>query len=188
MPQKDQTQRKGILLTTAARTLVDLGAVASEQEVEAALENALRRGLVTLPALRDRLADLGASGRNGVGTIRHLLDVRGDGTPPTESELETLFLPIIRRAGLPPPHRQFVVRDHRRFVARVDFAYPERQLAIEVLGAEFHLGKDAWHNDMARRNQLVLVGWKVIELSWLDAARRPVQAAGTLRDAWRRAA
>src|SRR5215510_7052004 len=50
--------------TTVARTLLDLGAVLRPAQVEYALDDALRRGLVTMDDLRALLRRVGARGRN----------------------------------------------------------------------------------------------------------------------------
>jgi hypothetical protein len=66
LPQ-DVTSVRGIPVTTPARTLFDLAGIYQTGMVELALENALRRGLVTMPELDAtvrRLSRRGASGRS----------------------------------------------------------------------------------------------------------------------------
>src|SRR5438552_2925460 len=68
---------EGIQTTTVARTLIDLAAVARVEAVEEALDDALRRNLVSIALVRSRLDDLsGRGGRHGVSIIRRLLDAR----------------------------------------------------------------------------------------------------------------
>jgi very-short-patch-repair endonuclease len=71
-----------------------------------------------------------------------------------ESPPETRLRPMIRRAGLPDPVAQFSVRHEGRVVARVDFGYPEQQLAIEYDGA-WHGQRDQFTKDRARLNRLL---------------------------------
>jgi very-short-patch-repair endonuclease len=66
-----------------------------------------------------------------VAALRELLD-RHDITL-TDSELERRFLPIARRAGLPPPLTQ---QDVNGF--RVDFYWPELGLVVETDGLRYH--------------------------------------------------
>lgn len=158
----DHTTLDGIPVTTVARTLLDLGAVCPPPVVEMALERALRRELVTLTELNDVVEALGRRGRNGVGVLRDLVAVRDPRSAPTESEMETLLRRVLGRHGLPTPVAQFVIRDGTRFVARVDFAYPEQRIAIEYDSLDHHMGREAHIRDNARRNEIVRLDWTLV--------------------------
>lgn len=149
----------GIPVTTPERTLLDLGAVCHPSVVEMALDAAEKRELVTLDSVRATLARLGRSGRNGVGTLRALLEERSPGRQPTESEMETLMLQVLRRWGLPEPVTQYEIRRAGRFVARVDAAYPQWHIAIEYDSYEHHAGRKAHDRDSARRGKIIAAGW-----------------------------
>ena len=116
---------EGIPVTTPERTLLDLGAVSHESVVDLAFDAAERRELVTLDSVRATVTRLGRSGRNGVGTLRRLLDARSPDRKPTDSEMETMTLQVLRRRGFPEPITQYEIRSGSRFVAKVDAAYPE---------------------------------------------------------------
>jgi hypothetical protein len=45
--------------------------------------------------------------------------------------METLLARALRQNGLPAPVPQFEIFDQGRFVARVDFAYPDERIVIE---------------------------------------------------------
>jgi hypothetical protein len=117
------------------------------------LDAAERRELVTRQSLRLMLRRLGRSGRSGVGTLRRLLDARSPGRKPTESEMETMLVQVLRRHGFPEPFTQYKIRCAGRFVARVDAAYPEWRIAIEYDSYEYHAGRKAHDRDNARRNK-----------------------------------
>ncbi|HEV3472954.1 MAG TPA: hypothetical protein VG408_07075 [Actinomycetota bacterium] len=157
----DRAGVKGIPLTSATRTLLDLGAVTSRDDLELALEAALRKRLTSIPTLLSKLEETGR-GRRGVASLRHLLEMRGTDVAPTGSPLETRFAQFARRHRLPRMTRQFDIRDGSRFIARVDFAVPEARLAIEVLGYRWHSGRKDWHRDVARLNRLTEMGWRVL--------------------------
>lgn len=175
LPAQDVTSVEGIPATTASRTLIDLGAVTSVQVVERALESALRQGLTSIWHLIGRLDELGKPGRNGVGAIRTVLRARDPRLAPTGSELETMLSALISRSHLPNPQRQFNISDADGFIGRTDFAYPAQFLVLEVQSARWHLEKDRWLSDMERRNRLMLLGWRILELPWQDIVRRPLQ-------------
>ncbi len=157
----------GIPVTSAARTLLDLGSGCSPLTVEMAVDNALRRGLVSLTDLSRLLDRLGRSGRNGAGILRSILDERG-GRAPTESEMETLLLAVIKRQGLPAPVLQHVVIDDGGFVARCDAAYPDAKIAIEYESYQHHIGRIPLVRDSARRNRMIAAHWIVITATAVD--------------------
>ena len=135
-----------IPVSTVARTLVDLGAVVSKSTVERAVEHALHRELVTVPRLWATVTRLGKQGRNGVGVLRHVLVRRGRSAP-TESQMETRLVQMLRHQGLPEPVRQHVVMVDGTFVGRVDLGYPQWRIAIEYQSIEHHAHAEALRHD-----------------------------------------
>src|SRR2546430_4158695 len=83
-----------------------------------------------------------------------VLVLRPAAAPPTESLLETLMVQLARTVpGLGPPVRQLEVFDeHGQFVARVDLAWPELGLFIELDGQQ-HTGQPVYD---ARRETAVV--------------------------------
>ena len=173
--------RRGVPTTDPARTLVDLGAVLPGWAVEDALDRALVRRLVTMASVEAALDHLADRGRNGAGVLREVLDRRALGADRPDGLLEPRMARLLRRHGLPPAVFQHEVHDGRRFVARVDFAYPDRRVAIEVDGWESHASPAALQADLARQNALVALGWTVARFTWLDVVRRPADVASTIR-------
>jgi very-short-patch-repair endonuclease len=169
----DTTEVDGIPVTMVERTLVDLGAVCSPPVVEMALDNALRRELVTHRSVFTILDRIGKQGRNGVGVLRQILRERDLGEQPTESPKETELLRLIRNAGLPMPSTQVDIRHRGRFVARVDFAYPDARLVIEYDSRSHHVGVVEMERDSARRNLLVAA-----DMTVLVATQRDLSSGG----------
>ncbi len=165
--------RDGLPVTGPRRTLVDLGAVVRPRRVGQALDDALARRLVTLDGVRDELDAVARRGRRGAGVLRAVLDERcGEGRQP-DSVLEARMLRLCRDHALPMPVCQFEVRAGRRLLGRVDFAFPELRLAIEVDGYAHHSSPEAFQRDRARQNDLVGAGWTVLRFTWDDLHRRP---------------
>jgi very-short-patch-repair endonuclease len=70
----------------------------------------------------------------------------------------------LSEAGLPEPARQLsTVASGRRY--RIDLAYPDHRLAIELDGWSHHRTRSAFDNDRARGNQLELAGWTVLRFT-----------------------
>jgi very-short-patch-repair endonuclease len=88
---------------------------------------------------------------------------------------------LLRDGGLPPAQFQFVVcTPDGRFLAEVDFAYPELLLAIEVDGYDTHGSPRAMAKDFVRQNGLVPFRWHVLRFTWYQVVRQPRAVAATI--------
>ncbi len=172
--------RHRIPVTSIERTLFDLGSVIAPKYVDIAIESAVRKGLTSIPDLRDFLRKRGGRGRRGAGVLRELLSLREEGDTPTDSPMETELFTLIVRAGLPRPVRQYCVYDQGRFVARVDLAYPEERIAIEADSRTWHSSPLAQQTDLDRQRALERIGWVVRRVPWYDL-RSPSKIAGGIR-------
>ncbi len=47
----------------------------------------------------------------------------------------------------------------------LDFAYPEKRLAIETDGYRWHASRERFETDRTKGNELVLAGWRVMRLT-----------------------
>ena len=168
--------------TTSTRTLLDVGSVISQKALEEALDSALRQRRTSLDRLRDGVERVGGRGSRGPAALNTLLEARGD-VVPTDSALETRLSRLLRRYHLPQPQRQVKVRDGQRFVGRVDFAYPELKIAIEVQSHRWHSSWGARCSDMDRLNRLQTLGWIIIQVTYEDLERRPDEVARRIRAA-----
>lgn len=179
----DVVEEGGLRVTSVERTLLDLGAVVDDPILERSLECALRRHDADLGRLRARARAMRTPGARG---LDRLLTRRGD-VPPTESDAETLFLQLARRAGMPDPARQFgVLLGGRR--CRLDFAWPALRLAVEVDGFEVHGSPSALHADLQRQNHLMLDGWLLLRFTWRAITGSPRSVEADLQRAWKLAA
>lgn len=191
LPASDVTEVAGFRVTTVVRTLIDLGEVVGADLVERALESALRHRYTTPEELSVALAPGSKLGprRRGTGALRSLLTARPGGQVPTESDAETLFVQLVRRAGLPPPQRQFVVYTPEGMF-RLDFAWPFVRVAVEIDGAAAHASASALTRDLRRQNAVVVAlagaGWILLRFSYADLVdeRLIKQTSTKLVEAW----
>jgi hypothetical protein len=174
----------GIRVTGLVRTLFDLAGVVEPPIFELAAESAFRKDASLYGELATRLDHFGAHGRNGTAVVREFLRARDPAAAPTESLLETAFLPLVRAAGLPPPVRQYRVYDGPRCVIRLDFAYPDRRLGIRVHGYGCHMGRRQWVKDQDQGNLLTVLTWSVLDFSWQHLCERPADVVTVLRRAY----
>jgi very-short-patch-repair endonuclease len=171
----DISRVRRIPVTTPARTLLDLGAVAPAEVVEPALEDALMRRMVTFKLLLNTLERLGGSGRNGAGVLRALVEERDPATAPTQSMLEDLLYRVIRRGGLPAPVRQYEVAG-----VRLDGAFPHVRLGIEADSRVWHGGRLDVQRNATKANILLAHGWRVLRFTWFDLTRRAGYVVGSI--------
>lgn len=178
----DITRIGSVPATTVARMFVDLAGDAPFAAVEVGLDDALRRKLTTIDRIR-RAIERGGR-RRGIEDLRDLLNDRDNDAIP-ESVLETRLYRRIIEDGLPVPKRQYVVRDDGRFIARVDLAYPEHKLAVEAEGFEPHAQRAQFDRDRERANDLTLLGWRIIVVTWPRLRERPDEVSESIRRALR---
>jgi very-short-patch-repair endonuclease len=174
-------RRSGIPTTPIERTLLDLGAVSRRGLVELAIDHARRRGLTDWDHLLTCLVSHARRGRDGVGTLRAILDDHSAEVRATDSGFERLVYVRLVEAGLPRPVLQYEVHvDGRTY--RLDLAYPDLKLAIELDGS-IHLRRDVWEKDHARQNALMLDGWTILRFTWRDYTEHQTRLVSEVRAA-----
>jgi putative AbiEi antitoxin of type IV toxin-antitoxin system/uncharacterized protein DUF559/transcriptional regulator with AbiEi antitoxin domain of type IV toxin-antitoxin system len=182
IPKEDITTIDGIPVTKPARTLLDLASTEPDAVVERCLDDALRRRLVSLSFLERWLADPRRKRHRGAALMGRLLEARAT-LGVTESPLEAQALTLLRSAGLPIPMLQYIVEEDGRFVARLDLAYPEKRVALEIDGFRFHDTRESFDTERARGNELQAIGWKVLRLTSQHLERSPEEVAEWIRRA-----
>jgi hypothetical protein len=130
-----------------------------------------------------RLDQLAAPpGRRGSRALRAVLAAwNGDALPAGVAEMRVVR--ELLAAGLPDPVRQHEVFHQGVFVARVDLAYPERRLAMELDGFRWHAGRGPFRSDRLRRNRVEAAGWRLLEAAPEDVGDLVRHAAAILRRA-----
>lgn len=196
LPPERIVEVAGFQCADRLQALVDLAHRLDDDRWEQALESAARIEPTVVQHLWSELPHLGRQRIRGTRRIRRVLLLRPDGAPATESLLETLMVQIARLVpSLPPPERQVDVYDRwGRFVARVDLAWPELGLFLELDG-QHHLGQPVY--DASRETAVVAAtGWLCGRFTWdectlhrmhtarrleaiaAQARHRPLRAAG----------
>lgn len=137
---QDTTSVRGIPVTTVARTLVDLAAVLGPGALARAChEAAIRYG--NSPAQVEAVLKRRPTAA-GAGDLRRVLC--GE-VPVTLSKLESGFLALLRRSGLPLPETNRRAGRHW-----VDCRWPDRRLTVELDSYRYHHTRHAWEQDHNR--------------------------------------
>jgi len=106
--------------------------------------------------------ELTASGRAMPKKGQGKRSAKGEG-----SELEEAFLAAVRLHGLPMPETEYRFHKKRRW--RVDFAWAEARVAVEVEGGIWsngrHVRGSGFEADCEKYNELALAGWLLIRVT-----------------------
>ena len=159
---------RGLRVTALSRSLVDSWPLLEPVRRRPLLLDLVRQRLVGLAEVRASLAE-----RPNVGGHRSLaqaIDLADDGC---QSELEAMgVLSVFRHRTLPLSTGQFTVTvAGRRF--RLDRAWPEAMLGVELDGARFHTEPEDRRRDLARDSALASVGWVVLRFTYADVLQDP---------------
>ncbi len=182
MDEADHKNLRGIVVTTGARTIIDLAAVVSEEELAFLVEEAWRKQIATPQFVRKRLKVLAKKGRR-IGALREILKDTDTRSKPLESALEVKVWRMLKNSGLPLPRPNYEFRDDFGQPGHVDFAYPHCDLAIECDGFEFHNNPKAFEDDRLRAQRLAAVGWRVMPLTWKQVKNEEAKVLERIRHA-----
>lgn len=165
---------QGFPATSVARTLADLSASLTLEQLVSGMDSALTAGTVS----RAELAEVCARwvGRPGVELLARAtpLAAVGSGSP-----LESRIRLILVGGGLPEPTLQIVVVING-CTYRIDMGYLAHLVAIEGDGRDPHSLPDALFNDRVRQNALTNAGWQPLRFTWDDVTGRPGYVLATV--------
>jgi len=147
------------------RTVIELSRPMTVAELGKVVDDFLRRKLLGLEELRERVDRTRPAPGRSVATLRQVLVKGLPGYDPGESELEGRIARIIDAHELPRPTQQHRVSYGKRRY-RIDFAWPDRKLYLEGNGFGWHMLATDLDGDARRQNDLVLDGWVPIEITW----------------------
>jgi restriction endonuclease-like protein len=165
----ERVRRAGIVVTTPARTLVDLADVAARRTLERAIDEADYLDL-------DWSGAAPRHGRSGSGLLASVLAVHTPGSTRTRSELEELFLAFCEDRGFPRPEVNVCIEGYE-----CDFVWREPRLIVETDGAAAHGTHRARERDRVRDAVLQVEGWRVIRVTWVRLLREGEALAEQLR-------
>lgn len=167
-----RTVHARIPVTTPIQTIIDIAPGLTPAELETAINQADYHGLTTPERIWNALD--GFAGQPGVRPVRLLLERHAYVV--TDTELERLLIPIVRRAGLPPPLTQVWVNG-----VRVDFYWPELGLVVETDGERGHRGPLRQTNDRRREHAHLVAGLTVIRFTRVQVKFEPHHVEQVLR-------
>ena len=148
------TEERGLALTT--KPLTALIAAVELPDGTAFLDRMLQTGQVDLDDLLKAVD--GATGMHGIVEARRLVKIASSDS---ESEAERLFVRLLKEWGVTGWVQQLKLGRWR-----MDFAWPEYCLAVEISGWSYHRDSQRHGNDLAKANFLQEVEWSELQYDW----------------------
>ena len=157
----ERVRRHGIVVTTPARTIVDLADVVRRRRT-------LERAIDEADYLRlDWTQAAPRHGRRGSGLLASVLAVHTPGTTRTLSELEEMFLALCDSSGFPRPEVNSSIEGYL-----CDFVWRDQRLIVETDGGQAHGTRRAKERDPIRDADLQIAGWRVIRVTSMRLSRQ----------------
>lgn len=161
-------RQDGIRLTSPTRTMFDCSDLLGGRKTASILEQLINENKGTFVTHASTVARLAGSSRPGTRTMLAVINSRPAWRAALQSELELLVLHEIQRQGLPTPEVQLALTlpDGRRI--RLDFAWPNAKLALEVDHPFWHAGAEESAKDKRRDLIMATIGWQTVRVTDLD--------------------
>jgi very-short-patch-repair endonuclease len=169
----------GIPTTGVEATLRLLAHLVDGETLEVACEDARRRRLTSVAALRAYLDRWQQRGRPGLVKLRQLLDEL-DPVHPARSKLEVLTRRLLVANGLGGFVRELpLTTGRRRF--RYDFAFVDERVILEVNGRRWHDDPADFERDQEKWSLPARHGYRLVFATWDTVTRHPERLVAELR-------
>ena len=171
----------GLPTTGVEATLLRLAHLLDPEAFEIACEDARRRRLTSVPALRRYLERHARRGRVGVASLRRALDEL-DPEHPARSVLEVRTRRLLVAHGLDDFVREFPL-EWRGHTYRYDFAFPTHRVILETNGRRWHDDATDYEHDNEKWSVPGRWGYRIVFATWGKLDRRPEELIDELRAA-----
>ncbi len=164
--------RQGLLITSPARTLLDMAPRMMDKALKRRVNEARRAEILTLADLADVIDRF--PHHPGGKRLKPLLTVKGG---PTRSEWEDKFPAFCQQYGLPEPVMSTFVAGYE-----ADALFPEEKIVIELDSWEFHKDKVAFETDRDKDLDRQLAGYAPVRITWDRIEYRSAREAARLHE------
>jgi len=177
----DVVVRRGVPVTSVARTVVDLARALPFAEGVAVADSALRDKRATRGELEAVLAQ--CPRWPGIQRARQVVAFAD---PLAESVLESISRAAFHEHGLPLPELQVWVGGEDEIAGRVDFLWRQHRTIAEADGAVKYTGPARALAQLNRDARLREAGFEVVHFTWPEITKVPRQVVDAIRAAFRR--
>jgi very-short-patch-repair endonuclease len=161
----------GVRVTGPEATLVALAHSLDPEAFEIACEDARRRRLTSVSALRAYLTRFAVVGRPGVSKLRHLLD-EIDPVYAARSTLEVKTRRLLVAAGLTDFVREFPLAWKGRTYL-FDFAFAHERTILETNGRRWHDDPTDYEHDNEKWSVPGRHGYRIVLATWAKVTHDP---------------
>ncbi|RZT88934.1 very-short-patch-repair endonuclease [Pseudonocardia sediminis] len=172
----DRVMVNGLAVTEPGLTALEAAAVLPDGV--AFLDRVLQQHHVRFEHLHE--AYCGAVGAHGMARAGVLLRECADRA---DSRAERRLVRVLRRAGI----TGFVV-GHPLGRMKIDIAFPDARLAIELDSWAWHTDHDRFEADREKGNALTDAGWNLLRITWKELTEHSDRVVARVRSALLRAA
>jgi very-short-patch-repair endonuclease len=181
LPGHHLVVRDGVLLTSVARTVVDLARTGSFTDGVVAADSALRSGRTTIAEMNAVLVECA-----GWPGIRRAREVAEFSDANSESALESIGRVAFHERGLPAPRLQAWVGGDQGVVGRADYYWPEHGTIAEADGAIKYADPKKAISQLDRDTRLRDEGFEVVHFTWWEITTIPDQVVARIQAAFDR--
>jgi very-short-patch-repair endonuclease len=164
-------RQRGMRVTGIEATLVALAHALDAEAFEIACEDARRRGLTGVPALRNYLERFGRKGLPGVAVTRDLLDEL-DPVYPARSTLEVKTRRLLAANGYTDFVREFPLTWKGR-TYRFDFCFERSRTILETNGRRWHDDAADYEVDNDKWSVPGRHGYRIVLATWAKVTGQP---------------
>jgi very-short-patch-repair endonuclease len=164
-------QRRGLRVTGVEATLVALAHSLDAEAFEIACEDARRRRLTSVAALRSYLDKHGRAGRRGIGPTRELLG-QVDPVYAARSTLEVKARRLLVANGFTDFVREFPLEWKGR-TYRFDFAFETARTILETNGRRWHDDANDYEHDNEKWSVPGRHGFRLVLATWAKITETP---------------
>jgi len=171
-------RRRGLRVTGVEPTLVALAATLDDEAFEIACEDARRRRLTSIPAIRSYVARFGRPGRPGIAPLRSLLDEL-DPVHAARSTLEVKTRRLLVANGFAGFVRELPLEWQGRTYL-FDFGFERGRTILETNGRRWHDDPTDYERDNEKWSVPGRHGYRIVFATWEKVTRAPHQLLAEL--------
>ena len=161
---------RGMAVVGPEALMLSLARVLDAEALEIACEDARRKRLTSIPALRSYLTKFGRN-RPGAAALRGLLDEL-DPVHPARSTLEVKTRRLLVANGITDFVREFPLTWKGR-TYRYDFGFPSRRTILETNGRRWHDDAADYEDDNDKWSVPGRLGYRIELATWAKVTRDP---------------
>ena len=181
---QDRIVVRGLTVTSPARTIVDIAAVAMSVRLRLLIDNSISEGLLTRAELDDALLRGAISGRRGALRLSKVLDDMSPGVVTNRSELERRLVRAVELSGLPEPVWEYPLPNAIGWRGFVDCCWPEVKFIVEADSRTWHDTVLQAPKDQERDAEAGRVGFHTLRRRYRDLTSGIEATAQLLRETY----